>query len=177
MTTPLLRYLQATASGYGHTYNYPSDVRLRSKLRTFISFTDELGELSACKRLEVGCTIITPSLTEVLAIGYNGPPSGEPNDGCREEDVGNCGCVHGEANALIRLRDRRDGLILLTTQSPCEHCAGLIVNHQGIAAVLYGTEYRNQAGVNLLKRRELTVLPWGYVLYPQAEVKVVDAEE
>jgi deoxycytidylate deaminase len=119
-----------------------SDQRYAAKLRIMMNFAKELASLSTCKRAKVGCVVVPASLTEVLAIGYNGPPSGTSNDSCTNE-VGVCGCVHAEANALVKLKTEHTGLMLVTTCSPCRGCAGLIVNSGAIRWVVYGEQYRD----------------------------------
>jgi deoxycytidylate deaminase len=137
--------------------------RLTEKLKTFYRFAHNLAELSTCKRLSVGCVIVTPSLGEVVGIGYNGPPRGTRNDQCRSGE-GTCGCIHAEANALVKAR-AGDNLILFTTFSPCEHCAGLIVNSQKVKYLVFGLPYRDpvngmkvltQAGVIVRQLRDMT---------------------
>lgn len=123
--------------------------------------------MSRCKRLQVGAVIIRPDMSEVLGIGYNGPSAGVDNESCRGGE-GSCGCIHAEANALIKLRTGGNGLVLLSTDSPCEHCAGLILNTGGrIGAVVYGRAYRDRTGVDLLKRGGIAVVEgvelWGYM--------------
>lgn len=100
--------------------------------------------------------VVTAALTEVVAVGYNGPPAGEPNDGCRG-GAGSCGCVHAEANALVKLKVGGD-LLLSCSASPCEHCAGLILNSGVVRAVVFGSAYRDQAGADLLARRGVEVV-------------------
>ena len=130
--------------------------RFRRKLQTFWEFTEGLGRLSCCKRLGVGCIVVTPDLTEVLSVGYNGPPAGRPNDGCREAE-GACGCVHGESTAMAKLSSHRDDLVLLVTTSPCELCAGLVVNSQRVLYVVYGVAYRDPRGIDLLRKSGVVV--------------------
>lgn len=104
----------------------------------------DLAGLSRCERTRVGCTVIRPDLSEVVAIGYNGPARGLPNDGCRVGDgAGACGCIHAEANALVKLKVTDGGLVLISTLTPCEHCAGLILNSGRVAAVVAGANYRD----------------------------------
>ena len=120
------------------------------KLRVFMRLAADLAGLSHCRRKQVGAAIVTPDMSAVLAIGYNGPPSGRPNDSCRGGE-GACGCIHAEANALVKLEaGGRGGLVLLTTLSPCEHCAGLIVNSKKIESVVYAEAYRDAAGLKVL---------------------------
>ncbi len=125
----------------------------------FLDFTIGLGQLSTCKRLKVGAIIIPQEMTEVLSIGYNGPPVGKDNMGCREASVGSCGCVHAEANALLKLRGRHYGLVMILTRSPCEHCAGLIINSRCIDAIVYIDEYRDRTGLDLLNSVHITTVP------------------
>lgn len=137
--------------------------RVRMKFAAFADFTQNLAGLSQCQRLRVGCTVVRPDLSEVVAIGYNGPPAGLPNDGCRSS-AGACGCVHAEANALLKLKVGTPGLILLATDSPCEHCAGLILNSGGrVRAVAYARAYRDPSGLNRLVEGGVTVATWAAV--------------
>ncbi len=131
--------------------------RLKQKLHVFWEFTEKLASLSCCRRLTVGCVVIPQDLSTILSIGYNGPPAGMSNDACRGQE-GDCGCIHAEANALVKLKTRESGLVLLTSASPCEQCAGLILNSNRIAAIVYGQEYRNRLGPMLLRSAGLVVV-------------------
>lgn len=142
MASDLTRYLTGDAA-------WPPTGREAEKLATFVGFARDLAELSTCSRLRVGCVIVTPEMSEVLAVGYNGPPAGLPNDSCRGS-VGSCGCAHAEANALVKLSSPRRDLAMLLTASPCERCAGMIANCGRVRAVIYGDEYRDQTGVRVL---------------------------
>jgi hypothetical protein len=47
---------------------------------------------------------------------------------------------------------------MLCTDSPCEHCAGLILNSGGrVGYVVYGREYRDRAGLDRLTSGGLVV--------------------
>ena len=126
------------------------DPRRRAKLNVFVQFTKGLAGLSTCSRLTVACTIFDEGLSKVHAIGYNGQPAGVPHSRCSGSQ-GSCGCVHAEANALVKLDTPDKGLVLYTTHSPCAHCAGLIINSGKIAKVLYNVEYRDAEPISLLK--------------------------
>jgi deoxycytidylate deaminase len=115
--------------------------------------------LSCCRRAGVGCVVVAPELSEVLAVGYNGPPAGAPNDSCRGTQ-GSCGCAHAEGNALVKLRRGRNGLVMLATTLQCEHCAGLVVNSGRVQWVVYGSSYRDPAGLGLLKASSVGVITW-----------------
>jgi len=133
--------------------------RYIDKLQVFTELATSLAHLSRCSRKQVGAVVVPADLSNVLAIGYNGPPAGEPNDSCRG-DEGSCGCIHSEANALVKLSASSKDLILVTTLSPCEHCAGLILNCGKIISVLYGEEYRDVKGLDLLLRRGIQLVNW-----------------
>lgn len=133
--------------------------RENHKLSAFVRFADNLASLSYCRRLKVGCLLVPADFTEVLAIGYNGPPAGLPNDGCRGAE-GACGCVHGEASALVKLTSPRSDLTLVTTVAPCEHCAGLIINSGKVRKVVYVSQYRDPAGLELLGKAMIDATQW-----------------
>lgn len=135
---------------------------MRCKLVPFLKLMYGLAELSTCRRPDskVGCVIIQPDFSEVVAIGYNGPAAGEGLMACRGPDaVGGCGCIHAEANAVAKLRTRDDGLVCLITKSPCEHCAGMLINTRRIDAVIYSNAYRDLNGVDRLRRAGVLVHP------------------
>lgn len=153
----LFQYLKVASLDPLGLPGFKDQVRLRAKLSVFVSFAEELANLSACARLKVGCALVTPDFNEVVAIGYNGPPSGEPNDSCRGIP-GGCGCTHCESNALVKRKSDRDNLVMIVTDSPCEHCAGLIVNSRVVSAVIYDREYRDVSGLARLKNAGILVV-------------------
>jgi hypothetical protein len=60
----------------------------------YMRLASSMSERSTCRRLRVGCAIVTPDFRKVLAVGYNGNAAGCDND-CDvhgEAAVGNCGC-------------------------------------------------------------------------------------
>ena len=127
--------------------------RIEQKRSVFVDFAKGLASLSTCQRRQVGC-IIT-DLNEVYAIGYNGPPRGLSNS-C-VGDVGLCGCVHAESNAIAKLSSKEPSLWLHSTLSPCVLCAGLIINRGNIKTVTYSELYRDTLGILLLKDAGLNV--------------------
>src|SRR3972149_3671485 len=50
-----------------------------------------MAERSTCKRLQVGCAIVSIDYRYVYGVGYNGNASGLPNH-CDSDEVGKCGC-------------------------------------------------------------------------------------
>lgn len=117
-----------------------------------------LSERSTCRRMKVGCAIVSPDFTKVLAVGYNGNVPGGANDCDRfgDEAVGNCGCLHAEENAIINCDvPKETAKIVLCTHLPCVMCAKRIVRLGGVRRVLYANEYRNVQAVDILVRADI----------------------
>ncbi len=119
--------------------------RTHDKLQAFVRFAQDLSGLSCCKRASCGAVLFPADFSGVAALGYNGPPIGQPNDACRNVQ-GDCGCAHAEASAIAKLVDRRQPLIMYSTTMPCETCAGLIVNCRAVRAVVWSKVYRTEQG-------------------------------
>lgn len=73
--------------------------------KIYLDFAWALSKRATCKRLQVGCVIVSVDYAYVYGIGYNGGGSGLPNDKCRPEQVGNCGCF--VSGTLVRASDVR----------------------------------------------------------------------
>lgn len=110
---------------------------------------------SPCKRLQVGAVITNLEFSTIYSMGYNGPERRGPN-ACRYDGAGTCGCVHAEMNALIKAPYDRGDLLMVTTHSPCELCAQLIVNSR-VNQVMYIEQYRSDTGLLLLHSRGVIV--------------------
>lgn len=115
---------------------------------TFMSIAEVLARRSTCQRAAVGALIVSPDGLQILGIGYNGAPRGQPNE-CHSRVPGMCGCIHAELNAILKAPGTLQGMALYTTHSPCLACARLILN-TGVTRVLYYREYRDRAGIELL---------------------------
>ena len=60
--------------------------------------------------------------------------------------------IHAEENAIAKLarsHESGDGATMFITHAPCQQCAKMILQ-SGIAEVWYGTDYRNNLGVEYL---------------------------
>lgn len=123
----------------------------------YMNFANNLCSRSTCKRLRVGCVITSWDHNRVLAIGYNGNYARGPNV-CDSEEPGNCGCLHAEENAIIKL-DYNDHNMkrLYSAVSPCKMCAKRIIN-AGISEVVYSELYRSNDGITLLQNNGITVI-------------------
>lgn len=128
----------------------------------YMQFAKTLSQRSTCKRLHVGTVIASSDYRQVLAVGYNGNASGLDNDACKQEQVGNCGCLHSEENAVINCTAPRTvPKIVFVTALPCMMCAKRLINLGGVMCVYYASEYRSddslaffkEAGIEIRKRQ------------------------
>jgi dCMP deaminase len=116
----------------------------------YMRMAEELAKRSTCARNQVGSVIASSDLTQVLGIGYNGNARGLPN-ACDGTEPGRCGCIHSEANALIKAGAQTPGKVMFVTISPCVMCAKMVVN-SNVDRVYFRDAYRDPAGVDVLRR-------------------------
>lgn len=118
-----------------------------------------VSERSTCQRLKVGAIVTDAEMMTVLAMGYNGSARGQPNT-CDSPEPGRCGCVHAEANALIKAPYHQGPLVMFCTHTPCIRCAKLIINSR-VSKVYCFSAYRLTEGVELLRKLGIAV----YIYY------------
>ena len=125
------------------------------------------SELSHARRLKVGAIVVKDD--RIISIGYNGMPSGWDNN-CEYEhySLGNPNdfelktkpeVLHAETNAIAKLaRSTESGLDadLFVTHSPCLDCAKIIYQ-SGIKRVFFGRAYRDNSGVDFLRKSGVEV--------------------
>lgn len=116
----------------------------------YMRMAEELAKRSTCARNQVGTVITTSDLTQVLGIGYNGNARGLPNR-CDTDQPGGCGCVHSEANALLKAGAQTPGKRMFVTVAPCAMCAKMIVN-SNVDRVYYRRPYRKTDGLDVLRQ-------------------------
>jgi len=131
----------------------------------FMETAQTFAELSHARRLKVGAIVVKED--RIISIGYNGMPSGWDNN-CEDEFLHEDGSttlrtkpevLHAETNAIAKLaksNDSGNGATMFITHSPCIECAKLIYQ-SGINHVMYMQNYRDDAGVEFLKRSGVTV--------------------
>ena len=118
------------------------------------------ASLSKATRLKVGACIVTPS--RVIIPGVNGLPKALGNV-CEHEGATKPSVIHAELNCILKAqREGVDirGATLYITNSPCEHCASLIIS-TGIARVVYVDEYRSNQGLLNLAIAGVETKRWG----------------
>ena len=119
--------------------------------KTYLKMAQVWSSLSKSRRKKVGALVVKNGT--IISDGYNGTPSGFPND-CEDLD-GNTHwyVLHAEANAILKTsRSTQDisGSTLYLTLSPCKECSKLIIQ-SGIKKIFYIEDYRDQDGIKILK--------------------------
>lgn len=133
----------------------------------FMEMAVSASKRATCMRLNVGAILVAGR--SPVAIGYNGPPSGEPH--CSGNDCqGRFHChltTHAEINAITHLPyDTKGPLDLYCTDSPCSQCYDRIVQDGRIARIFFQTPYRitDHLENSLYDIPVYRVLPAGYVM-------------
>ena len=133
--------------------------------QAYMKTAETFAELSHARRLHVGAIVVKDD--RIISIGYNGMPAGWPND-CEDvvqhsDDTTTLKTkpevLHAETNAVAKLaRSTESGLDadIFITHSPCLDCAKLIYQ-SGIRRVWYGSEYRDSAGPEFLRKSGVEV--------------------
>ena len=95
--------------------------------KAYLRIASEWGQLSYCKRRQVGAIIVRDKM--IISDGYNGTPSGFENCCEDEEGLTQWFVLHAEANAILKVARSTqtcDGATLYVTLSPCKECSKLI---------------------------------------------------
>ena len=139
----------------------PSQLELDA---TYLKIAREWSSLSKAVRKKVGCIIVKDGA--IISDGYNGTPSGFDNKCQIRHDDHNKRALltkpevlHAESNAITKLAkstQSSNGSTMYITISPCVECAKLIIQ-SGIVRVVHGGIYKNEAGINLLEKANITI--------------------
>jgi len=126
--------------------------------RAYLRMAKEWAKLSKCSRKNVGALIVKDGM--IISDGYNGTPTGFPND-CEDEHGDTKWYVlHAEANAILKVARSTqavDGATLYLTLSPCRECCKLIIQ-AGISKVVFMEQYRDLDGLKILKESGISII-------------------
>lgn len=126
--------------------------------KIYMDLAFQLARRSTCSRLNVGTVVTSKDYRKVLAVGYNGNASGLANS-CDSSEVGNCGCLHSEENAVINCDSHRFiEKIVFVTHLPCVMCAKRLINLGGVLKVHYANDYRSRDSIALLEQVGISVV-------------------
>lgn len=113
-----------------------------------------ISKHSYAKRKQVGAIIVKD--LRIISTGYNGMPSGFPND-CESGHFTRPEVLHAESNAISKCAkstESSENASLFVTLSPCLECAKLIIQC-GIKEVYYSELYHNLEGLELLNKTKI----------------------
>ena len=137
----------------------------------YMDWATRVSKLSYARRLQVGAVIVKDDC--VISYGYNGMPAGWDNN-CedevpispRSEELDNTytlktrpEVLHAESNAVSKLAKTNNSgnqADIFITHSPCLECAKLIYQ-SGIKRVWYGINYRDDSGIDFLRKSGVEV--------------------
>ena len=125
--------------------------------RAYLRIAKEWGQLSHCKRRQVGAIIVRDRM--IISDGYNGTPSGFENNCEDDEGLTQWYVLHAEANAILKVARSTqscEGATLYITLSPCRECSKLI-HQSGIKRVVYEKAYRDTSGIDFLMKAGVEV--------------------
>jgi dCMP deaminase len=126
--------------------------------KVYLRMAKEWSENSYCKRSKVGCLVVKNKT--IISDGYNGTPTGFPNE-C--EDCNNKTLplvLHAEANAITKLSQNTvtsQGATMYITLSPCYECAKLIIQ-SGIKRIVFSEFYRITDSLELLSQAGIEIV-------------------
>ncbi len=140
-----------------------------SRCQAFMEVAQTFAKRSTCFRGGVGAVVVADR--SIVAIGYNGPPAGEPHctgKNCAPPGQGCQRSLHAEFNALQRIPASVLGtpLDVYVTDSPCAHCYELLSDPKyHIRAIYFANLYRiNQHLLDSPTLSLFRLTPSGYVI-------------
>ncbi len=136
---------------------YPDPAKQDRYDRAYMRMALEWAKLSHCTRKQVGAIIVKDGM--IISDGYNGTPTGFPND-CEDPSGTTYWYVlHAEANAILKVArstNNARSATLYLTHSPCKECSKLILQ-AGIKRLVYVDAYKDPSGLELLEKGGLIV--------------------
>lgn len=127
----------------------------------YLKMAEIWGTNSHCRRMQVGCLMVKDK--SIISDGYNGSPSGFPNQ-CEDDSNTTLPYVlHAEANAITKLAkstNSSDGSTVYITASPCFECSKLIIQ-SGIKRVVFKEIYRKTESLQFLYEAGIEVVRIG----------------
>jgi dCMP deaminase len=140
------------------TFYKPKDIKIDP---VYLAMAEIWAQNSHCRRMKVGSLIVKDK--SIIADGYNGSPTGFPNE-CEDENFVTLSYVlHAEANAITKLAkstQSSEGSTMYVTVSPCFECSKLIIQ-SGIKRVVFGKVYRKPEPLSFLLEAGLEIVKLG----------------
>ncbi len=136
---------------------YADPVKQSRYDRAYMRMAREWAQLSHCTRKKVGALVVKDGM--IISDGYNGTPTGFPNDCEDEQGITLWYVLHAEANAIMKVAkstNNANGATLYLTHSPCKECSKLILQ-AGIRRLVYMDLYKDTSGLQLLQTGNVRV--------------------
>lgn len=131
---------------------YPDAAKQARYDRAYMKMALEWAKLSHCTRKQVGALLVKDGM--IISDGYNGTPTGFPNDCEDAQGLTFWYVLHAEANAIMKVarstNNARNATLYLT-HSPCKDCSKLILQ-AGIKRLVYLDAYKDLSGLELLEK-------------------------
>ncbi len=125
--------------------------------RAYMRMALEWCQLSKCHRKKVGALIVKEGM--IISDGFNGTPTGFPNDCEDETGLTRWYVLHAEANAIMKVarstNSARNATLYLT-HSPCKDCSKLILQ-AGVARLVFLHAYKDDSGLAFLEKGGLVI--------------------
>jgi len=123
----------------------------------YMSLVNLVAQRSHATRKKVGAVIVKDK--NIISFGWNGTPTGYPNQ-CEDSSGKTLSIViHAEANAICKAAKsggNLEGATLYVSLSPCIECSKLIIQ-SGIKRVVFSEIYRDISPLKLLKKSRIKV--------------------
>lgn len=119
--------------------------------RAYLRLAKSWALLSYCNRKKVGAIIVKENV--IISDGYNGSPSGFPNECENINGETHWYVLHAEANAILKVAKSTNnslGATLYLTHSPCKDCSKLILQ-SGIKRLVFQEKYKDESGLDFLE--------------------------
>jgi dCMP deaminase len=120
--------------------------------RAYMRMAAEWAKLSHCTRKKVGALLVKEGM--IISDGYNGTPTGFPNDCEDAQGATHWYVLHAEANTIMKVARSTNNAkeaTLYLTHSPCRDCSKLILQ-AGIRRLVYLDAYKDLSGLELLEK-------------------------
>ncbi len=129
----------------------------------------EISKRSTCLRNKVGAVVCNQEHTQIYSVGHNGDEPGGANE-CDSLKTGACGCLHAESTALMKANRDLTGCVLYATVAPCIMCSKSIIMAK-IKKVVYLRKYRNENGLNLLRKHNIEVYHYNDIVNNSSRIQ------
>ena len=118
--------------------------------KLYMDLAIRIADMSHDTDKKVGSIVVKEN--NILAFGFNGMPSGMPNECKKQDGSTKREVIHAESNAICKLAkttSSAEGATMYCTLSPCIECAKLMIQ-SGITRFVFNELYKNDAGIRML---------------------------